>query len=64
MTLSTGKARHRWLQTIIANFIGCALLVIGFFTTPVLFALGFAILVISLGVRLYVVTLTRRGRPQ
>jgi uncharacterized membrane protein YphA (DoxX/SURF4 family) len=64
VTLPTGKARHRFGQTIIANFIGCALLVVGYFTTPVIFALGFVILVISLGVRLYVLTMSRRGRPQ
>jgi hypothetical protein len=66
---SQGHAFHRlgktpFGQTIIANFIGIALLVVGLFTTPVIVALGFAILVISLGVRFYVVTMSRRGRPQ
>jgi uncharacterized membrane protein YphA (DoxX/SURF4 family) len=61
VTLARGRARRRFGQTIIANFVGCALLLIGAFTTPILVGLGFVILIISLGVRLYVLATARRA---
>jgi uncharacterized membrane protein YphA (DoxX/SURF4 family) len=59
--LTTTTARHRFGQTIVANLIGCALVVIGAFTTPILFGLGFLILVVSLAVHLYVLATAKRA---
>jgi energy-converting hydrogenase Eha subunit F len=64
MTLSNPQSRRRFGQTIIANFVGCALLIIGFFTTPLLMALGFAVLVVSFVTRSYVLVTARRRRSQ
>ena len=59
--MARGRSRRRFGQTIIANFVGCALLLIGVFTTPFLVGLGFMILVVSLGVRVYVLATARRA---
>ena len=64
MTLYSPQARQRVGRTIIANFLGCALLVIGVITTPVLVGLGFAILVVSFAVRLYVLVTSKRSSPR
>jgi len=64
VTLSNHGLRQRFGQTIIANFVGCALVFVGIFTTPILFGLGFAILVVSFAIRLYVLVASKRRRSQ
>ena len=64
MTLSNLRSRQRFGQTIIANFIGCAVVLVGIFTTSILVGLGFAILVVSLAIRVYVLVTTKKRRSQ
>lgn len=64
VTLSNSRSRQRFGQTIIANFVGCALVLVGIFTTPILVGLGFVILVVSLGVRLYALVTSKRRNSQ
>ncbi len=62
MALTNPRSRRRFGQTIIANLIGCAVLIVGAFTSPVLVGLGFTILVVSLAVRLYAIVILNRRR--
>ena len=56
--------RTWWIRTIVANFLGIAILLIGWGTNSnILLALGFLILVVSLGVRVAAqLTSSRRRR--
>lgn len=64
MTLPGTRSRQLFSRTIIANFVGCTLMVIGMFTTPVFVGVGFAVLLASFSVRLYALVTSRRSKPK
>lgn len=64
MTLSHLQRRRRLARPIVANAVGCALLVISIFTAPFLVALGLAALVASLANRCHALVTPRRRRSQ